>query len=129
MLTTWQQIHYLFFQLNFNNGDEQMRQVQETVNYLDINQARDLVDRIATRCKDFNHTMTENEKEAMAQLLSDIGVMTSDLIDVSRLADNYAINAEIVTPSDYDSYDMHSVREDSLFQWEEEDGTYYCLSW
>lgn len=106
-----------------------MKQEQETVNYLNLNQARDLVDRIADRTGQFDHTMTENEKEATAQLLSDIGVMTSDLIDVSRLADNYAINAEIVTPSDYDSYDMKQVRQDSLFQWEEEDGTYYCLSW
>ena len=65
----------------------------------------------------------------MAQLLSDIGVKTDDLIDVSNLADNYVINAEIVTPDEYDSYCMKEVREDSLFQWKEDGKTHYCLSW
>ena len=99
----------------------------ETVNYLELNQAIDLVDRIAARTKNFNYTMSDNEKTAMSELLSDIGVNTSDLIDVSNLADNYAINAEIVTPDDYKHYD--NLRNDSLFSWEEEDGTHYCYQW
>lgn len=101
---------------------------QEQVNYLTFEQAQDLVDRIADRAVIFNHKMSENEKEAMSQLLSDIGVKISDIIDVSNLADNYAINAEIVTPKDYDDY-SHVDLNDSLFQWEEEDGKYYCLQW
>jgi len=101
----------------------------ETTNYLTIDQSTDLVDRIAARAANFNWEMSEPEKEAMAQLLSDTGVSTSDLIDVSNLADNYAINAEIVTPDDYDNYSMKQVREDSLFQWKEGGETHYCLSW
>lgn len=101
---------------------------QEQVNFLTYEQAQDLVGRIADRAAVFNYEMSDNEKEAMSQLLSDIGVKTSDLIDVSNLADNYAINAEIVTPQDYDNYG-HVNLEDSLFSWEEEDGTYYCLQW
>jgi hypothetical protein len=101
---------------------------QETINYLTYDQSLDLVERIATRAENFGHCMSEPEKEAMAQLLSDIGVNTSDLIDVSNLADNYAINAEIVTPSDQENYDYDNL-EDALFQWDEEDGTHYVLSW
>ena len=104
---------------------------QETVNYLTLDQARDLVDRIATRCEQFSYyTMQENEKEAMAQLLSDIGVNTSDLIDVSNLADNYAINAEIVMSDELDQYSKSSL-EDALFTWEDDNTgeTCYCLSW
>lgn len=105
---------------------------QEVV-FLTYDQALDLVDRIAKRCKRFNHEMIDTEKEAMAQLLSDVGVRAEDLIDVSRLADEYAINAEIVTPDDYDNYDMSKVRQDSLFQWiDEHNGeyeTFYCLTW
>lgn len=100
----------------------------ESINYLTYEQAQDLVERIANRAENFNHTMSDNEKASMSQLLSDIGVRTSDLIDVSNLADNYAINAEIVTPSDLEHY-SHIDLNDSLFQWEEEDGTYYCLQW
>ncbi len=103
-------------------------QKQEQVNYLTFEQAQDLVDRIAKRTEVFNHTMSENEKEAMSQLLSDIGVNTSDLIDVSYLADNYAVNAEIITPRDYNNY-SHVYLEDSLFSWEESDGTHYCYQW
>lgn len=101
---------------------------EEQINWLTYEQAQDLVERIAARAERFDYEMTENEKEAMAQLLSDIGVKTSDLIDVSNLADNYAINAEIVTPDDADQYDASSLR-DALFTWEEDDGTHYCLSW
>lgn len=101
---------------------------QET-NFLTIEQSTDLVERIADRAENFNHVMTDNEKEAMAQLLSDIGVDTSDIIDVSNLADNYAINAEIITPDEAEQYDNVNYKEDSLFQWEESDGTHYCLSW
>jgi len=105
-----------------NNEDHQ-------VNFLNIDQATDLVDRIEVRAKNFNHSMTTNEKESMAQLLSNIGVNTSDLIDVSNLADNYAINAEIISPDEASSYSDTNYKEDSLFQWEETDGTHYCLSW
>lgn len=104
-----------------------MRNLEEVV-YITFDQALDLVDRISDRAKNFDYNMTQNEMEAMAQLLSDIGVKASDLIDVSNLADNYAINAEIVTPSDVDNYDASDLR-DALFQWEEEDGTHYCIQW
>ena len=50
-------------------------------------------------------------------------------MNISRnLADNYAINAEIVTPSEVDSYSRDDLN-DALFQWEESDGTCYCLTW
>lgn len=101
----------------------------ETINYLTIEQAQDLVDRIAVRAKNFNHIMSEPEKEAMAQLLSDIGVNTSDLIDVSNLADNYAINAEIVRGAkEAESYSRASLQ-DALFTWKENCKTCYCLRW
>ena len=101
----------------------------ETVNYLTNDQALDLVERIAKRATNFDYAMTEPEKDAMAQLLSDIGVQTSDLIDVGNLAVNYAIYAEIVRPEDRKNYSMKSVREDSLFQWKEDGENCYCLSW
>lgn len=102
---------------------------QEQINYLTFKQAQNLVDRISDRTSDFGYDMTDNEREAMAQLLSsDIGVTTSDLIDVRYLADNYAVNAEIVTPQDLENYDYGNL-EDALFSWEEEDGTYYCMRW
>jgi hypothetical protein len=104
-----------------------MNTENETV-YLTYNQAHDLVKRIADRATNFNHEMSGPEKEAMSQLLSDVGVKVSDLIDVSSLADNYAINAEIVTPSDVDNYDRSSLR-DALFTWKEDGETFYCLSW
>jgi len=106
-----------------------MNKQNETISYLTHEQALDLVERIAARTVDFHHEMSEPEKEAMAQLLADIGVSTSDLIDVSNLADNYDINAEIVTPIDYKHHNMEQVKKDSLFQWKEEDGTHYCLNW
>jgi hypothetical protein len=64
----------------------------------------------------------------MSQLLSDIGVSVNDLIDVSNLADNYAINAEIVTPDDVKNYDRHTLR-DALFTWIYKGEKYYCLTW
>lgn len=100
----------------------------ETVNYLTIDQAMDLVDRIADRAENFNHIMSNPEKEAMAQLLSDIGVKTSDLIDVSNLADNYAINAELVGPDEVDQYSRSSLN-DALFTWKEDGETHYCIQW
>jgi len=101
---------------------------QEVV-FLTYDQALDLVNRIAERCKRFNHEMIDTEKEAMAQLLSDIGVRVDDLIDVSRLADEYAINAEIVQAEDVDNYSRSALR-DALFSWKNEDGeTCYCLTW
>lgn len=96
--------------------------------YLSYNEALDLVDRIADRAENFNHTMSTPEKEAMAQLLSDCGVKVSDLIDVSNLADSYAINAELVTPEEAENYDRSTLR-DALFTWKEDDETHYCLSW
>lgn len=98
-----------------------------TVNYLEMDDARDLVDRIADRAENFGYVMSDNEKEAMAELLSDIGVKTSDLINVNNLADNYAIYAEIVSPSEAENYD--NLAEDSLFSWQEEDGAHYCYQW
>ena len=100
----------------------------ETINYLTYDQASDLVDRIAKRAENFDHFMSEPEKEAMAYLLSDIGVKTSDLIDVSRLADEYSINAEIVTPNEVSDYSKLSL-EDALFTWKVDGETYFCLSW
>ena len=102
---------------------------ENEVVYLTIDQATDLVDRIADRTKNFDHKMVLPEMEAMANLLSAIGVKVSDLIDVGNLADNYAINAEIVRPEDYKNYNMKEVRENSLFQWKEDGETCYCLSW
>ena len=102
--------------------------MKNEVVYLDFDQAQDLVERIAERAERFNHIMSEPEKEAMSSLLSDIGVKVDDLIDVSNLADNYAINAEIVTPDDVDQYDRSSLR-DALFTWKVDGEKYYCLSW
>lgn len=99
----------------------------ETV-FLTYDQALDLVDRIAARAENFDHTMSKPEKEAMAQLLSDIGVSVSDLVDVSNLADNYAINAEIVGPEDAENYSASSLR-DALFTWQEDGETHYCIQW
>lgn len=99
----------------------------ETI-YLTYDQALDLVERIADRAERFNHSMSEPEKEAMASLLSDIGVKTDDLIDVSNLADNYAVNAEIVTPDEVGDYSKTSL-DDALFTWQENGETHYCLTW
>jgi hypothetical protein len=103
-------------------------QEKEQVIYLSQSEAEDLVDRIADRAENFNHTMSTPEKAAMAQLLSDVGAKVSDLIDVSNLADNYAINAEIVGPDEVKDYSRASLQ-DALFTWNEEDGKHYCLSW
>ena len=100
---------------------------QETI-FLTNDQATDLVDRIADRCENFNHTMSKPEKEAMSQLLADIGVRVDDLLDVSNLADNYAINAEIVAPDEVEQYSRSSL-EDALFTWKENGETHYCLNW
>lgn len=96
--------------------------------YLSYDQATDLVDRIATRTENFDYTMSEPEKDAMAQLLSNIGVKIDDLIDISNLADNYAINAEIVSPENIHQYNKQDVQA-ALFTWKEVDGKYYCLTW
>ena len=103
-----------------------MKTNEQTV-FLTYDQAQDLVERIAKRAEG-HHDMSEPEKDAMAQLLSDIGVNVSDIIDVSYLADNYAINAEIVTPESVSDYPKSSLQ-DALFAWEEKGKTYYCLSW
>jgi len=99
----------------------------EQVNFLTIDQATDLVERIAKRAENFNHTMSNNEKIAMSEALSDFGVTTSDLIDVNDLADNYAINAEIVTEDEAKKYNTNT--EEALFSWEDDDTSYYCMSW
>lgn len=96
--------------------------------FIDYDEALDLVDRIAERAKFFDHVMVPLEKKAMAQLLSDVGVKVSDLINVDNLADNYAINAELVGPDDVDSYDKSSL-DDALFTWQEQGKTYYCIQW
>lgn len=97
--------------------------------YLTYDQAFGLVERIAKRTKNFDYEMETNEMESMAELLSSCGVKTSDLIDVSNLADNYAINAEIVTPSDIHHYEYSSLQ-DALFTWKDNNSdTCYCLSW
>jgi hypothetical protein len=104
----------------------------EPVNFITFSQAQDLVERIATRAQKFKYTMSEPEKEAMADLLSNTGVKTSDLIDVSNLADNYAINAEIVSSSEIDSYEhteIKNIENNALFSWKENNETHYCLSW
>jgi len=96
--------------------------------YLSYDQALDLVGRISTRAKQFNYTISKPESQAIASLLVDVGVTVDDLIDVSRLADNYAINAEIVTPTDTYQYSQSSL-EDALFTWKEDGQQYYCLNW
>ena len=105
--------------------------MKNEVVYLSYSEAQDLVERIADRASHFDHDMQDNEKEAMAQLLSDTGVKVSDLIDVSNLADNYAINAEIVTgDEEAESYSRITLR-DALFTWED-DSTgekCYCIQW
>lgn len=101
--------------------------MSETV-FLTYDQAIELVDRIAERTENFKHFMVKSEKESMAELLSSCGVSVNDIIDVSNLADNYAINAEIVTPSEVDDYSRNALRE-ALFSWEHEGEKYYCLRW
>ena len=105
-----------------------MRTKQETV-FLTFEQSQDLVERIAKRATNFDYEMSEPEKEAMAQILSDIGVSVDDLIDVSNLADNYAINAEIVKGDEESSQYSALALRDALFTWEENGETHYCLSW
>jgi hypothetical protein len=101
----------------------------ETVNYLTYDQAFDLVERIAERTKKFDYEMEPGEMESMAELLSGIGVKTSDMIDVSNLADNYAFNAEIVSARDAHNY-CRADLDDALFTWRDPNGdTCYCLSW
>ena len=106
-----------------------MKTNNETV-FISYDQALELVDRIEKRCwNQFDYGTSELEKEAMAQLLSDTGVKVSDLIDVSNLADNYAINAEIVRgDKEAESYSKSSL-DDALFTWIENGEKYYCLSW
>lgn len=98
------------------------------INYLSIDDARELVERIAERTKNFNYSMSNPEKEAMSELLSEIGVKTRDLINVANLADNYAINAELVDPDEACQYDRGALR-DALFYWDDEDGRHYCIQW
>lgn len=101
---------------------------EDEVVFITFDQASDLVERIAERAKRFDYEMSEPEKGAMAQLLSDIGVKVSDLVDASYLADNYAINAEIVGPDEVAQYEKSSLRA-ALFTWQENGETHYCLSW
>lgn len=101
---------------------------REEVVFISFIEAEELVERIADRTVNFNHTMTEPEKTAMAQLLSDVGVKVSDLINVDRLADEYAINAEIVGPDEVKDYDR-AILNDALYSWDDEDGKHYVISW
>ena len=102
---------------------------QDLVVFINYAQALDLVDRIADGAKRFDYEMSDPEKEVMAQLLSDIGVKVSDLIDVGNLADNYAINAEIVKgDKEAESYSKSSL-DDAIFTWIEDGEKCYCLSW
>ena len=101
---------------------------QDEAVFITFDQAEALVERIAERAADFNHEMSEPEKQAMAQLLSDCGVKVSDLVDVSNLADNYAINAVLVTPEEADQYSRTDLAE-ALFTWEDGGETYYCIQW
>lgn len=96
--------------------------------YMDFDQALTLVDRMSDRTKRFNYTISKPEAEAIASLLVDVGVTVDDLLDISRLADNYAINAEKVSPIDTYQYDRSSL-EDALFTWKEDGQQYYCLNW
>lgn len=104
-----------------------MRQQVEVI-YPTLEQAEQLVDRIERRVKAFSYTMSEEEKEAMSNLFQDVGVTVDQLLDVYILADNYAINAEIVRPEDVNNYNEEDL-EEALFTWEEENGTHYCLQW
>jgi len=105
-----------------------MESNKDQIVFLDFNEALDLVERISQRVSKWGHIMSDSEKEAMASLLSDCGVKVSDLIDVSLMADNYGINAEIVTPEEAEQYDSSTLR-DALFTWEFEGGKYYCIQW
>lgn len=100
---------------------------ENEVVFISYEDATELVERITERAKNFNYEMHKNEMEAMAGLLSDCGVKVSDLINVSNLADNYAINAEIVGPSEAQNY--NNIEENCLFQWERDGESYYCHSW
>lgn len=104
-----------------------MKNKEETV-FISYDEALTLVDRIAERAKNFDKEMSKPEKEAMANLLSDCGVKVSDLIDVSNLADNYAINAELVGPDEAEQYSRTSLN-DALFTWKEDGETHYCIQW
>lgn len=96
--------------------------------YPTYEQAQDIVERIAERTKVFHYEMSNNEKEVMTSLLHDIGVTVDQLLDISILADNYAINAEIVRPEDQHNYSEEAL-EDALFSWQEDNGTHYCIQW
>jgi len=105
-----------------------MSNIENEVVYLSYEDAQDLVDRIAARSSEFNHVMSNPEKEAMAQLLSDCGTRVSDIVNVAKLADNYAINAELVYPDDVKNYDKESLN-DALFTWVDDGETHYCIQW
>ena len=100
----------------------------EEVVYITYDQALDLVDRIEERASQFDYEMSKPEKEAMADFLSSVGVKVSDLIDISNLADNYAINAEFVTPEVVGDYSKKFL-EEAIFTWKENGETFYCVQW
>jgi hypothetical protein len=114
--------------MNLSNKQREEKMNKQERVFLTYDQAQDLVERIAKRAENFNHVMSSPEKEAMAQLLSDIGVKVDDIIDVSNLADNYAINAELVGPDEVEQYDQSSLN-DALFTWKEDGETHYCIQW
>jgi uncharacterized protein YktA (UPF0223 family) len=103
--------------------------MKQEVVYLDRDQSSELVSRIAERCLQFDYHMSAPEMEAMADLLSDIGVKVDDIIDVSRLADEYSINAEVVRGKSEASQYTRTQLQDSLFTWKEDGETCYCIQW
>ena len=98
--------------------------------YLTDDQAQDLVERIEKRCRsrNFDYEMSISEAHAMAELLCATGVMVDDIICVNNMADNYAINAEIVKGDEVNNYEQEDL-DDSLFSWEENGRKCYCVSW
>jgi len=61
-------------------------------------------------------------------LITQYNINVIDVIDVKKLADNYAINAEIVTPEEAHNYNKDCLQ-DALFTWNDKNGLNYCLSW
>jgi hypothetical protein len=124
----------------------------EQVIYLDYEQAQMLAERIGARAGEFwQHCMSEAECEAMANLLACIGVRVEDMIDISNLADNYAVNGEFIDSENIRSNhasitddmneeeradieddidrEIEATKDDCLFWWEEDGKTTFCLRW
>lgn len=105
-----------------------MREEKDQVVYLSFDEAEKLVYRISARAEQFNYNMCSAEIEAMANLLSEIGVKVSDLICENNLADNYAINAHIASEEEMEQYETD--KDDCLFSWTDDGGLkQFCVSW